>query len=423
MIKTYNQARDYVASLTLRGIVPGLTSIEALCDALDNPQDKIRTIHIAGTNGKGSTGAFISSILQSAGYSVGRYVSPAVTEYREIISINDEYISEEEYTSIMQKVSEAVKTAEEKRIYPTTFEAETAAAFLYFAEKKCDYVLIECGMGGELDATNIIKSPVAAVITSIGMDHTAFLGDTIEEIARNKAGIIKEGTAVFSSQQSEEVIAVLEEKCREKNAALTVSEVPEIISSDTRGTRFNYRDLKDITIPLAGAYQPINAATAIDLCLRLGIGGDTIIKGLRDTKWALRFECDSDGWIYDGAHNKAAAGELAKSIKNLIKGKTAYIIGVFADKDYEAILNLTAFGADRIYTVTAPGARGLDSEILAQTAQKYCKDVVNAGTTENAVRLCAKDDFDNVVVFGSLSFLNCIKQEKEKIYGEMSKNI
>lgn len=420
---TYKEAREYIASLTARGIVPGLGSIKALCNELDNPQDKIRIIHIAGTNGKGSTGAFISSILQAAGYSAGRYVSPAVTEYREIIRINDEYITEAEYTEIIHEIKIAVEAVEKQEIYPTSFEAETAAAFLYFAKKNCDYALIECGMGGELDATNIIKSPLAEVITSIGMDHTAFLGDTIEEIAENKASIIKNGTAVFSAKQQTEVIEVLEEKCRENNAVLNVSDAPEIISSDLYGTRFNYKDLKDIEISLAGAYQPMNAALAIDLCMWLGIKRDTIIKGLRDTKWALRFECDSDGWIFDGAHNVPAASELAKSIKNLLKGRNAYVIGVFADKAYEEILKLTAFGAERIYTVTAPGARGLDSEVLAQTARKYCSDVVNAATIENAVRLCAKENFDNIVVFGSLSFLSRIKQEKEKVYEKMSENI
>ncbi len=420
---TYIEAREYIASLTARGIIPGLETIRALCAELGNPQDRVRTIHIAGTNGKGSTGAFISAILQAAKYSVGRYVSPAVSEYREIISINGNYITEEEYANGVLRVRYAIEKLEKRGIYPTSFEAETALAFLYFSDCSCDYALIECGMGGELDATNVIKSPVAAIITPIGKDHAKFLGETIGEVARSKAGIIKENTRVFSAHQYDEAMAVIDERCKEMNAELSVCDTPQIIAQDLKGTRFDYRKFSNIKISLAGSYQPANAALAVDLCEWLCVDRDTIIKGLRDTKWALRFECDSDGWIFDGAHNPHAAYEMAKSVKALLKGRTAYIIGVFADKEYEKILEITAFGANRIYTVTAPGERGLKSDALAEAAKKYCDDVVDAVTVENAVRLCVKEKFDNVVVFGSLSFLKHIKNEKEKVYGEMSENI
>lgn len=423
MIHTYKQARDYITSLSSRGIVPGLDAIYALCNELGNPQDKIRTLHIAGTNGKGSTGAFISGILRAAGYSVGRYVSPAVSEYCEIIRVNDAYISEDEYTEIVNEIEKAINAVEARGIYPTSFEAETAAAFLYFVKKKCDYSLIECGMGGELDATNIIKAPIAAVITSIGMDHAAFLGDTIEKIAQSKSGIIKENIPVFSARQTDSVMRAIIEKCIEKNAELTVAKVPEIVSADLKGTVFNYGGMENVKIPLAGAYQPMNAVLAIEVCKHLNIDGDTIMQGLRDTKWSLRFECDDDGWIFDGAHNVPAAKALVQSVKELLDGRTAYIIGVFADKEYKKIIEVTSSGADRIYTVTAPGARGLDSSVLASVVRQYCTDTVDAVTTENAVRLCAKEGFDNVVVFGSLSFLDRIKHEKEKVYEEMSKNI
>lgn len=422
MIQTYAQAREYISSLSERGIVPGLSSISALCNELGNPQDKILTIHIAGTNGKGSTGAFVSSILQCAGYKVGRYVSPAVTAYREIIRINDEYISEKEYISIVGKIEKAIQTIEKQGIYPTAFEAETAAAFLYFSNNNCDYALIECGMGGTLDATNVIKSPSAVLLTPIGLDHTKFLGDTITKITSNKVGIIKDNSLVFSAQQNADAIDIIKTKCRETNSELHLCEVPQITYQDLSGTRFNYREHTFFT-ELIGTYQPKNAALAIDLCSYLSIDWDTITKGVRDTKWQLRFEHNRDGWIFDGAHNPHAAIELAKSIKTLLKGKTAYIVGVFADKDYDEILKLTAPYADKIYTVTAPGERGLDSTILAQTAKKYCRSVSNAVTVKNAVEQCARADFENVVVFGSLSFLSDIKQEKEKIYGKMSENI
>lgn len=422
MIQTYKQARKYIDSLTDRGIVPGLKSIKSLCEALGNPQDKIPTIHIAGTNGKGSTGAFVSSVMQAAKYRVGRYVSPAVTQYREIIRINNNYISETDYVEIINEIHTAIQMLEKQGIYPTAFEAETAAAFLYFANKNCDYALIECGMGGTLDATNIIKEPSAILITPIGMDHTKFLGNTIEEIAANKVGIIKANTKVFSALQCESALAVIKNKCREMNTDLNICTSPQIVSQSLSSTQFNYRS-HSFSTALIGSYQPQNAALAIDLCKDLGIAWNTIADGIKNAKWQFRFECDCDGWIFDGAHNSHAATELAKSVKTLLNGKTAYIIGVFADKDYDTILRLTACYADRIYTVTAPGKRGLDSALLSRTARKYCNDTIDAGTVKNAVKLCAESDFQNVVVFGSLSFLNDTKQEKEKIYGKMSENI
>ncbi len=418
----YNDAREYTASLTSRGIVPGLETIGALCSALGDPQDKIRTIHIAGTNGKGSVGAFIASVLRIAGYSIGRYVSPAVTEYREIIRVNDELISEEAYAKIIEKVKTAVAELETRGIYPTSFEAETAAAFLYFSEMNCDYALIECGMGGALDATNIIKSPNAAVITSISMDHMSFLGNSLSEIAANKAGIIKQGTTVFSAMQHEDAEKVIREKCAEKNAHLTFAKKPVVTSADVYGTHFIYNGM-ELYIPLAGAYQPDNAALAAEVCRFIGVDDDTLKKGLKETKWQLRFEADSDGWIFDGAHNADAAMKLKASLDTLLHGKrTAFIVGVFRDKAYDDILKITAPAADAIYTVKPPSERGLPSAELARVARRYCENTIDAVTTENAVKMCMNEDFDNVVVFGSLSFLARIKREKEFIYEQMSKD-
>lgn len=420
---TYKEARGYIASLTARGIVPGLKTMEVLCGALGAPQNKIKTIHLAGTNGKGSAGAFISSILRAAGYTVGRFVSPAVTEYREIIRLNDEYISERDYASVVFEVSRAVEAAEKQGIYPTSFEAETAAAFLYFSKKNCDFAVIECGMGGLLDATNIIEKPEAAVITSISMDHMRFLGDTIEEIAANKSGIIKSGIKVFLAKQKPDVLRVIKEKCEKEGAFLTIAAEPAIRHAEQDGICFDYRDLKKLYIPLAGLYQPENAAAAIDLCRSLGIDGDTIRRGLRDTKWPLRFEADGTGWIYDGAHNEDAARRLRDTIAAMLGGKRlAYIVGVFRDKAYDEIMRLTAPAADTIYTVKPPGDRGLSSVELAETAGKYCKNVIDAENTANAVRLCIAENYDNVIVFGSLSFLARIKKEKESIYEQMSKD-
>lgn len=410
----YTQAREYITALSARGIKPGLDTIRELCGRLGDPQDKIKTIHIAGTNGKGSVGAFIESILRASGMSIGRYVSPAVEEYREIIQLDGEYIEEAEYADIVSRIS-----AVSHGISPTAFEAETAAAFLYFAEKGCDYAIIECGMGGELDATNIIKSPAASVITSISLDHTAFLGDTIYEIAKNKAGIIKEGTQNFSARQPDEAMKAL----YEKTSHIITAHEPKIIRSDMLGTHFNYKGHNSLFISLVGTHQPHNAALAIEVCDALGIDDETIRNGLKDTQWKFRFETDENGWIFDGAHNPDAAKRLRETIDTLLKGKKlAFITGVFRDKDYKTITALTAGAANVIYTVKPPGERGLESAVLAETARQYCSNVTDAKTIENAVRLCAEGGYDNVIVFGSLSFLSRIKQEKEALYEQMSEN-
>ena len=416
---TYAQAREFVSSLAPRGIVPGLDAVRALCAALGDPQDKIKTIHIAGTNGKGSVGAFIASALMADGKSVGRYATPAVEEYREMITLNGGYISEEDYTETVSLVAEAVDEAEKKGFSPTAFEAETAAAFLYFRKKHCDYALIECGMGGLLDATNIIMKPAAAVITSISTDHTAFLGDTIEEIARNKAGIIKTGVPVFTAMQPEAALAEI----RAAADSLTVTDDVRVTKEDIYGTHFDYRDTKDIYIPLAGAYQPQNAALAFEVCAYLGIDAGTVKRGFGDTKWNLRFQADSDGWIFDGAHNEGAALELRESVDRLLCGsRLLFVMGVFRDKAYERILEITAPAAEEIITVKPPGDRGLEAELLAAAAKKYCESVTAAESYADAVRIAAEKKYDNILVFGSLSFLSELKREKDRIYGKMSEN-
>ena len=212
-------------------------------------------------------------------------------------------------------------------------------------------------------------------------------------------------------------------KAEETHSEIIFAEEPEVIRSDIKGTEFNYRSIKNIKISLAGTYQPYNAAAAIDLCVALGIDEDYIKKGLEKTRWQFRFEADENGWIYDGAHNPAAALQLRRTIDEILSNKRiAYIVGVFRDKAYDEILRITASAANAIYTVTPPTARGLESYKLAEAAKKYCGNVIDAETTENAVKQCLSENYDNVIVFGSLSFLGHIKKEKELIYGQMPKN-
>lgn len=412
----YRQSVEYIHSLQGRGIVPGLSAMRMLCNRIGNPQDKIKTIHIAGTNGKGSVGAYISSILINAGYNVGRYVSPAVNDNLEIYQYNDNYISKEDYSNCVEIIKEAMSDVEKDGYFPTAFEAETAVAFLYFNMKNCDYAVIECGMGGRLDATNVIKSPQCSVITAISMDHTAFLGNSIEEIAKEKAGIIKSKVPVASAFQTEQAMQVIQKTCKELSAECVFVKEVKTVECGINGIDFIYKDLELHTV-LAGLYQAENAALAIEAVKLLGekISDDTIIKGIENAYWGYRFEIcgQSPYWILDGAHNPDGAECLLKTLEKYFPNeRIIYIFGVFKDKDYDKMAKIISKKACRIYAVTPPSNRGLDSKVLAQTVKKYNSNVVAADSIDDAIRMCNAEKCGVVVCFGSLSFLKIIKNKK-----------
>ena len=410
----YEDALGYIKSLKGRGIVPGLDNIKRLCEKLDNPQDSIKTIHIAGTNGKGSTGAYISSILLKSGFCVGRYVSPAVEEYREIFTVNGEYISEEDYIKCIERVQKACAEIEKDGFFPTSFEVETAVAFVYFNIKKCDYAVIECGMGGRFDATNVISKPECAVITSITADHTAFLGNTLAEIAFHKSGIIKNGCKAVSANQTEEVLSTLQKECEKMNVLLEFPLTTQIVNSNICGIEFLYGTQK-LHTTMTGIYQPENAALAIKAvkCLDADISDAYIADGIDDAKWKYRFEgCgEKPNWIFDGAHNADGMNVLSKTLKEYFSnGRLVFIFGMFKDKEYVKAAEMVASMAEFVYTVKPYGDRGLLSEILADEIAKYNKNVL-ATDIRNAVKLCKNHDCDAVVCCGSLSFLAQIKKE------------
>lgn len=400
----FGEAAEYVRSLSSRGIVPGLENMCRLCAELGNPQDKVKTVHIAGTNGKGSFGAYLSEILKCDGKSVGRYVSPAVENVRESFLINGKMISEEEYAQCISIVREASEKIEREGFFPTPFEVETAAAFVLFDMKKCDFALIECGMGGRLDATNVIKNPLCCAITKISIDHTAFLGGTIEEIAAEKAGIIKSGSIVVSSPQCAEAEAGLEHSC----ADIEFAKSAEIIKSGLDGINFTY-DGEAYRTSLTGLYQAQNAALAICAAKRIGICEKSIKAGITSAKWAYRFEKIKENpyVILDGAHNPDGAAELAKTLTQYFKKEDlTFVFGVFRDKNYEKMAELTAPLAAKIYTVTPPSPRGLEAEVLAETVRKY-----NENVTVSTVAAALKNaDTRAVICFGSLSFLKAARE-------------
>lgn len=426
---TYKEAMKYIGSVNQYGSVLGLDNIRELLERLHNPQDKLTFIHIAGTNGKGSVGAFLSSILSNARYLVGRYISPVLFEYRERIQIiqnrNISYISEENTSKHLSKIRNVIETMlEEGKSHPTPFEIETAMAFLEFAEQKCDIVVLEVGLGGRLDSTNIINTAKCAVFTSISMDHMGALGDTLEKIAYEKAGIIKPNTFVISAIQEKETEDVIKKTAKEKNASFIFVEPTSICDIDytLEKTTFSYKSanmnhIERIETTLLGEYQPYNAAVAIETALFLQkkdgykITWNHIKEGIKNAIWHGRFEIihKKPMVIIDGAHNEGAALSLRKSIEFYFKGRRRIaIIGIFSDKEYEKILKATLGIMDKVFAIETKNERSLSSYKLAAFAKKYCSNTIDAVTPENAVKLALEEanEEDIILAYGSLSYLH-----------------
>lgn len=418
----FSDAVNYISEAENYGIVPGLDNISALCRKLSNPQDKLKFIHIAGTNGKGSVGTFLDSILLEAGYKTGRYVSPAVMDYLEKIQICSENITEEKFASCTERVKKAVdEMLKEGLAHPTVFEIETAIAFCFFEEEKCDYILLETGMGGKNDATNVIDKNILTVITSISLEHTQFLGKTIEEIATEKAGIIKQNSNVVTISQNPKVIDILRNVCTAKSAYLKISKIYNIsdYSYDGNFQIFSYKDFKDIKIRMLGKFQTENATLAIDACELLNNNGTDIsdkhiYDGLLKAQWSGRFEIlrtSSPIFILDGAHNEAAATRLRETIDIYFADKKiVYITGSFKDKNYNEIARLTAKRAMKIYTISTTGKRGMKAQELADVIKQYNPNVTAVSDITKAVDNSLNEECDVVIAFGSLSFLSEIKK-------------
>ena len=408
-----NTAMYYIDKKNKLGIVPGLDNIKELLRRLDNPQDKCRSLHISGTNGKGSIFAFVESALIEAGFTVGRYISPTIFEYLERFQINKINMSENTFCRLLERVAGVIEKMEaDGYMSPTAFEIETAIAFLYFAENKCDYMLIECGMGGTLDATNVIKRPLVSVIAQISIDHTAFLGDTIREISVHKAGIIKKESICVSAPQNEEAAQVLRSVCEEKKTELIMVDEQDIYveKDNIEGIRFLYKGEK-YNISLIGEHQIINAATAIEVLNAINIKYEFIKKGLHNTEWKGRLTrvCDIPLMYVDGAHNVAAWMNLKNNInKYFTNRKIIYIIGVLRDKEYEKMVDILCDNMSYAITVTPDTPRALDNYTLAELIKKKGIKAETADTYKDAVRKAfdtAKDE-DVIMVCGSLSFIS-----------------
>ncbi len=420
---TYDNAMEFIHQSIQYGWVPGLETVTGLLKRLGNPQEQLNIIHVAGTNGKGSTCAFLTAILNQAGYRVGRYLSPSVFSYREKIQIScpealAEYITEEGVSRTIERIKPACEgMVREGFPHPTTFEIETAMAFLYFLREKVDLVVLEVGMGGRLDATNVIDKPVCSVISSISMDHMQFLGDTLNMIATEKAGIIKPGCPVITCEQEPEVLQVFRNKAAESKSEFRIADSGSAkdIRYSLEGTRFTYGEGLNYQISLLGKHQVKNAVLAIETAGVIGqagypIGEEAIRAGLAAARWSGRLELLSTRpyLLVDGAHNEDAALMLRDSLDIYFSGRRKlFLIGVLADKEYQKLLQLTAPLADRIFTLTPENPRALSSDLLAEEAGKYCDRVTDAGNATQALRLAYEEagEEDVILAFGSLSFL------------------
>lgn len=415
----YQQSRAYIRDAEqYAGGAMDLTNIKELMKRLGNPQDQLKYIHVAGTNGKGSVIAYLYTTLMKAGYHVGRYISPSVYSYREKIETEGKPISREKFAEQTTRVAAVIEEmTAEGLAHPTPFEIETAVAFLFFAEEKCDPVILEVGMGGITDATNLITTTELAVLVPISMDHQSFLGNTISEIAEKKAGIIKPGSSVVTIGQETKALEVIKKTGAEAGADVCVADVSEaeVLEADFTGQRFCYKGEK-YTLSLAGSYQTENAVLALEALRILDERGyHTTLEQRKEGLWATRWNgrltiIHKDPlFIVDGAHNPAAADMLEDSVRKYFKDRRLFfIMGVFKDKDYPYIIRKLCPYAEQILAIETPdNPRALPAEELAKAIRPYNANVRAEKNIPRAVEelfeMAGKDDV--ILSFGSLSFI------------------
>lgn len=418
----YNEALNFIHSRDKFGSRPGMERIEALCNAFDNPQDKLKYVHVAGTNGKGSTCHMIASVLSESGYKVGLFTSPFVVDFRERIQINGEMISQEDLAEIISEVKPVVEKLSKQGIEPTEFEIITITAFLYFLRQNCDIVVLEVGLGGLLDSTNIIKKSEVSVITSISLDHTNILGDTLLKIAEHKCGIFKEGGNVVGYPQPDFAVErFIKDKAKEKNCKYFPHELSKIrlVREEIDGSTIIYAGCT-FKIPLTGKHQLYNFATAVAAINVLKQNGwnvtyKSLIDGISKVKVPARTEIISHTplKIIDGGHNAEGVDALCNTlVKFCANRKIIAVFGMMKDKDYRYAVKKLAPLCERIYTTEASNPRTLDAKSLAKEVKQYCKKVRSEPNPEKAYYKAlkkAKDD-DVVLVCGSLYLASDVKK-------------
>lgn len=393
---TYTETLDYIHSLGNFGMSPGLDRIKTVLEKLGNPQNKLKAIHIAGTNGKGSVSAMLSNVFKTAGYKTGLFISPYIIDFRERIQINGEYISKEELCIYAERVKNT-------NIDLIEFEFITALAFLYFAEKNIDILICETGLGGRLDATNTLDNLICAVITKIGLDHTAILGDTIEKITEEKCGILRNSPVITSPKQEKIAVDVIKLHAND----LICPDISEckIQKSDITGNTFIYKGEKFET-GLSGEYQIENAITVIETVRSCGYGIPYTIlyKGIKDTFFPARLEVVSKNplIVIDGAHNPDGAAVLSNELKKY-GGKVTAIIGMMKDKNYKEVLSVTLEYCKNAVAVEVENLpRSLSAEELKDIAKEFCIAFKAENYEEAIAKALEISDGDPIFVFGSL---------------------
>lgn len=425
---TIDNALSYIHKTKWLGSKPGLSRTEKLLSLMGNPHKKLKFIHVAGTNGKGSVCSCLSSVLIKAGYKTGLYTSPYINVFNERMQVNGYMISDDvlcELTEYIKPFADSMKDDP-----PTEFELITALAMEYFARENCDIVVLEVGMGGELDSTNVIDTPEAAVIMAIDLDHTSFLGSTVEEVAQAKAGIIKKDGDVITYEQQKSVEEVFRQKCLEVNATLQSADFSYLsnIRTSLDYVTFDYRDFKDINLGLVGVYQPKNACVAIETCHVLQKKGyhitkENIYDGLRDVKWAGRFEIlgKNPVFVLDGAHNPHGMAGTTESLKRHFDGrKIHFLVGAMADKDVKGMMSMLLPLADDFIAVRPDNDRAMSAENLKNLLIEIGAKAESCDSIENAVKLLVdKAGKDGICAcLGSLYFSGEIRQAYLKLRQE-----
>lgn len=412
---TLSEAVNFYHSLEKFGIMPGLERIKLLCERLGSPQKELKFIHVAGTNGKGSTCTCIASVLTKAGYKTGLYTSPYVIEFRERIRLNMEMISPQRLAEVTQKVKEKTDELASEGVKITEFEAVTAAAFLYYCEEKCDYVVLETGLGGRFDATNIIESPIVSIITSVSEDHMAVLGDTLGKIAFEKSGIIKKNCPVITgAEQKTEVLEVITAQAEKMNAPLFVADSKKIfsvLSEDITGT-YVFTPEGKLRISLGGVHQLNNMALVWQALEILRLKGALLsfqayYEGFSFAKIPARTEIISEKplVILDGSHNDGSTKALADFIKKHLSTKRILaVMGMMADKDCRKSLSNIVPCFSELIAVKPSNPRSMNADELALLASEYGVSAIAGGSPEDGIRLAFSEiaGFDALIVCGSL---------------------
>lgn len=416
------EAQNYLEKVrSQKGIVLGLDTMRHLMAKLNNPQDKVKFIQVAGTNGKGSTAAYLTSILSEAGIKVGRYTSPAVFSSTEQYFACGSCISESEYAKGVTAVAEAAASLDGET--PTAFEQETALAFWYFAKKGCELAILEAGLGGDMDATNIVTTTLCSIITSISMDHCRILGNKISEIAAHKAGIIKPGAPVICIEQKEDAMEPIRAAAKAADTPLYEVHRDEVrqIFSDKRESIVFFREFENLHLKMLGSCQPENAALAVQAASVLSrsypIEKKHIYDGIEKTRWGGRFELHSGSpdIILDGAHNPDGIRRLRESVNQMFGAvPICYVCGVLADKDYEKEIEILFGRASNVFTVTPPSPRAMKStDLKVAIKERFPQLKVTSFDSEDGIEKAmeaAVSQNNPVVVCGTLTILARVKE-------------